>query len=103
MQSKKSNIRWQVKLIFFVVLVVGLFFSWHGGRGYQQLVRADIESRCTIQSCDCKSISSCGATGCLWISGGCRNATVGLQAGSNKGAAQAGMSMAAGRRVLALQ
>jgi hypothetical protein len=33
MKSKSMRFLWQIKLIFLVVLVVGLFFSWHGGRG----------------------------------------------------------------------
>jgi hypothetical protein len=69
MQTNISNFRWQIKLIFLVVLVVGLFFSWHGGRNPAYEVHADLPpgfNHCNAEACVCRQESTCRAARCVW-------------------------------------
>jgi hypothetical protein len=64
MQSKKSNVRWLIKLIFLGVLVVGLFFSWQVWRTAPGAVLAQLGLACSNSGCNCQSRSSSMAVGC---------------------------------------
>jgi hypothetical protein len=81
MQSKKSNFRWLIKLIFLVVFVVGQFFSLLVEKSTEIAVLADAGTPCDSRKCNCMRCppnrvnsssgkSSCDAAGCSWYSMG---------------------------------